>query len=72
MTTYKLISEHPLTPAGVLRVWEYWDKFQTVPLYCVEYTDKYTRPGFANTWRTGLTRKPSKRQIENYINALSY
>jgi len=72
MTFYKLIAEHPLTPAGTLKVYEYCEKFQRVPLYCVYYTDKYTPAGCANVWRTGLTRKPSARQIARYVETLSY
>lgn len=72
MTFYKLIAEHPLTPAGTLTVYEYCEKFERVPLYCVYYTTPHTRPGFALVYRTGLTRKPSARQIRAYIDALSY
>ncbi len=68
MTTYTDQTSYPLTPRGELVVYRYADK-GSVPFWGASYT---TGNGFARRYKEGLTRKPSKRQIQNWIDSLSH
>lgn len=67
MVSFKFISEHIANNGNILRVYEYTKGLeQKNPLFCVHF-----RRGF--NWfvlKDGLTRKPNKRQIENYLNQI--
>ena len=65
MTIYKKIGELETRNGGRLIIYEYWNKFQAVPLYEVVHVRK---SGFADIVRTGLRCKPNGRQIERYLN----
>lgn len=68
MTFYYNQTSYPLTPRGELVVYQYLDK-GSVPFWGAYYTTGDS--GFAREFRKMLTRKPSKRQIQNWIDSLS-
>ena len=69
MTFYYNQTSYPLTPRGELVVDQYLDKGR-VPFWGAYYTTGDS--GFAREFRKMLTRKPSKRQIQNWIDTLSH
>lgn len=69
MTFYFEQKEYPLTPSGKLVVYRYAEKFGHT-FWGAHYT--LNDSGFAYPYKELLTRKPCKRQIQNWIDQLSH
>ena len=70
MTFYDHQTEYPLPDGGRLIVYRYTEKF-SVPFWGADYTRVYKGVENAFQYKRSLMNKPTKRQIQNWIDDLS-